>query len=96
MSRIAVIAIILSSSWAAPALAVNTWAGSSSADMAEEQDACAADAYRFCGGNTTFVFEMENCLKRHMGQLSKPCRKLLSPTDFRKYHQEEQLPFDGF
>ncbi|WP_424361122.1 hypothetical protein [Methylocystis parvus] len=93
--KIAVIGTLSSLIWAAPALAVNTWAGSSPEDMAEEQEACAPDAYRFCGGNTIFVFEMENCLKRHMSQLSKPCRKQLSPTNFKKYYNEEWHPF-GF
>jgi hypothetical protein len=77
-----------------PAAAQNTWAGNSAEDYAEEQQACYGDAYRFCGGNTVFVFEMENCLKRHMRQLSKPCRKLLAPTNFKKYYREEAHPFD--
>ncbi|QGM96633.1 hypothetical protein [Methylocystis parvus] len=92
--RIAAIGVALSLSWVAPALAVNTWAGSTAEEMAEEQDVCAPDAYKFCGGNTIFIFEMENCLKGHMGQLSKPCRAQLSPTNFKKYYQEEWRPFD--
>lgn len=76
------------------AAAQNTWAGNLASDFAEEQNACYRDAYRFCGGNTIFVFEMENCLKEHLRQVSKPCRKLLSPTDFRKYYREEAHPFD--
>ncbi|WP_363350976.1 hypothetical protein [Methylocystis echinoides] len=77
----------------APARAVNTWAGNTAEDMAEEQDACAYDADRFCGGNTVFIFEMENCLKRHMPQLTRACRHELTPTDFRKYHTD---PFNFF
>lgn len=77
----------------APAFAVNTWAGNTALDMAEEQDACAVDAGRFCGGNTLFIFEMENCLKRHLRQLTRPCRNALSPTDFRKYHDGSTDPF---
>ena len=78
----------------APAFAVNTWAGNTAEDMAEEQGACAVDAGRFCGGNTVFIFEMENCLKRHIRQLAPACRQELTPTDFRKYHDEEFDPFD--
>ncbi|WP_156824770.1 hypothetical protein [Methylocystis rosea] len=89
------IALLCAMSGATPALAVNTWAGSTADDMAVEQDACAPDAYRFCGGNTVFIFEMENCLKRYMPYLSRSCRKQLSPTDFRKYHGEEP-DFFGF
>ncbi len=79
----------------APAVAVNTWAGNTSQDMAEEQDACARDADRFCGGNTLFIFEMENCLKRHLPKLTRACRKELTPTDFRKYYRDEPFQF-GF
>lgn len=94
MIRAAAIGIAFALSWAAPALAVNTWAGNTSSDMSEEQEACAPDAYRFCGGNTIFIFEMENCLKRHMRQLSRACRAELTPTDFKKYYQKEWNPFD--
>jgi hypothetical protein len=87
-------ALLLAFGGAAPAQAVNTWAGNSAEDMAVEQRACAGDAARFCGGNTLFVFEMENCLKRYMPKLSKACRRQLSPTDFRKYHRRETRPFD--
>lgn len=79
---------------AAPAFAVNTWAGNTPQDMGEEQEACDADAQRFCGPVATiFIFEMENCLKRHLKQLSSACRQELSPTDFRKYHDSN---FDLF
>lgn len=76
------------------ALAQNTSAASTAEDMAAEQAACREDAERFCGGNTIFIFEMENCLKRYRKQLSKACRQQLSPTDFRKYYREEAHPFD--
>lgn len=86
------LALLLISS--APAFAVNTWAGNTPQDMAEEQEACDADAQRFCGPvATVFIFEMENCLKRHLKQLSSACRQELSPTDFRKYHDSN---FDLF
>jgi hypothetical protein len=83
---------------AAPALArnpgANTWAGNTAEDMVAEQDACRDDAYRFCGGNTIFIFEMENCLKERMRYLSKRCRRALAPTDFRKYYRAGPDPFD--
>jgi hypothetical protein len=93
--KITTLALLCAISGATPALAVNTWAGNTADDMAVEQRACAFDAYRFCGGNTVFIFEMENCLKRYMPYLSRPCRKQLAPTDFRKYHRYEQ-DFFGF
>lgn len=77
-----------------PAVAQNTWAGNLAQDFTDEQNACYGDAQRFCGGNTIFVFEMENCLKRNLASVSKPCRKLLSPTNFKTYYQEEAHPFD--
>lgn len=95
MQKTILIALLCAMCGATPALAVNTWAGSTADDMAVEQDACAPDAYRFCGGNTVFIFEMENCLKRYMPYLSRSCRKQLTPTDFRKYHGEEP-DFFGF
>jgi hypothetical protein len=85
--RIVAPGLALLLSWSGPAYAVNTWAGSAPWDMTGEQEACGADAERFCGPvSTIFVFEMENCLKRHIGQLSRACRQELTPTDFRKYH----------
>lgn len=81
---------------AAPARAVNTWAGNTAEDMAFEKRACAGDAARFCGGNTLLIFAMENCLKRYLPRLSKACRSQLTPTDFRKYHRREAHPFDLF
>lgn len=96
MIRSTLIGIAFALGCANTAFAVNTWAGSSPEDMAEEQAACAPDAYRFCGGNTVFIFEMENCLKGHMGQLSKACRRQLSPTNFKKFYKEEPNPFDLF
>jgi hypothetical protein len=92
--RIVPLGLALLLGWTCPAFAVNTWAGNTPEDMAEEQEACGADAARFCGPVATiFIFEMENCLKRHMPQLSKACRQELSPTDFRKYHDSN---FDLF
>ncbi len=92
--RIVALGLALLIGWSGPAFAVNTWAGNTPADMAEEQEACGADAQRFCGPiSVVFIFEMENCLKRHLKQLSRACRQELSPTDFRKYHGDN---FDLF
>lgn len=97
VQKIIALAVLFSLS-VTPALArslgTNTWAGNTAEDMVDEQDACRGDAYRFCGGNTIFIFEMENCLKQHMRRLSKPCRQMLAPTDFRKYYRAEPGPFD--
>ena len=71
----------------------HSYAGVTAENIGEEQEACAADAYRFCGGNDIALFEMENCLSRHLGQLSKSCSEQIAPTDFKKYYQEEAHPF---
>ena len=71
----------------------HSYAGVTAENIGEEQEACGADAYRFCGGNDIALFEMENCLSRHLGQLSKACREQIAPTDFKKYYQEEAHPF---
>ena len=63
-------------------------------NIGEEQEACAADAARFCGGNVTALFEMEICLSRHTRQLSPACKDQIAPTDFRKYHEEADNLFD--
>jgi len=93
MRKIIAIAISYAIGGAPAALAqnwgVNTWAGNTAEDMAWEQDACQSDADRLCGGNTIFIFEMENCLKRQASQLSKSCRQALAPTDFKKYYRAE-------
>lgn len=71
----------------------HSYAGVTAENIGEEQEACAADAYRFCGANDIALFEMENCLSRHLGQLSKSCSEQIAPTDFKKYYQEEAHPF---
>ena len=93
MLKTAVLTLAVSMAGLGPALAVNTWAGNTAEDMAQEQRVCSYDAYRFCGGNTVFIFEMENCLKRHLPYLTKVCRQQLTPTDFRKYHRKWPHPF---
>ncbi len=87
MRKTILIAALCFSSGLAPAQAVNTSAGSSAEDMAEEAQACGSDAAKFCGG-TILIFAMENCLKEHLRQLTKACRQQLMPTDFRKYRQQ--------
>lgn len=68
------------------------YSGLTAADIADEQEACGADAERFCGGNVTFLFEMESCLSRYISKISKECRPYIRTTDFRQYHNEN--PFD--
>lgn len=92
MRKTLILALLCSLSGSVSASAQNTWAGNSAEDYAEMQDACRTDAYRFCGGNTIFIFEMENCLKRQLPRLTKRCRLLLTPTDFRKYYRNQSLP----
>jgi len=81
------------------AFAQNTPAESTADDMAAEEDACREDACRedadkSCGGDTIFIYGMENCLKRYRRWLSKACRRRLSPANFNKYYHEEAHPFD--
>lgn len=71
-----------------------SYSGVIAENIAEEQEACAADAARFCGGNLMAIFEMEICLSRHTRQLSPACKEQIAPTDFRKYHKAEENLFD--
>ena len=66
-----------------------SYSGVTAEDIAEEQEACSADAYKFCGGNDIALFEMESCLSRHVNQLSKACRLQIAPTNFKEYYNEE-------
>ncbi|MFM8860033.1 MAG: hypothetical protein ACKOEW_08100 [Methylocystis sp.] len=66
-----------------------SYSGVTAEDIAEEQEACGADAYKFCGGNDIALFEMESCLSRHVNQLSKACRLQIAPTNFKDYYNEE-------
>lgn len=72
----------------------HSFSGVTAENIGEEQEACAADAARFCGGNVMALFEMELCLSRHTRQLSPACKDQIAPTDFRKYHDDEEKLFD--
>lgn len=72
----------------------HSYSGVTAENIAEEQEACSADAVRFCGGNQMAIFEMESCLSRYTQKLSSACREEIAPTDFRKYHEIEQNMFD--
>ena len=72
----------------------HSYSGVTAENIGEEQEACAADAARFCGGNVMALFEMESCLSRHTRQLSPACKDQIAPTDFRKYYEEEDKLFD--
>lgn len=53
---------------------------------------CRDDIRRFCDGPGILLFEQENCLQRHMGELKPACRQHLRSTDFKKYyHSEDHL-----
>lgn len=72
-----------------------SYSGVTAEDIGEEQEACSADAYKFCGGNDIALFEMESCLSRHVNQLSKECRSQIAPTNFKDYYNEEPHLFGG-
>lgn len=78
---------------AAPALAQqHSYSENTDNDGGEELYDCLPDVRRFCGGSTLLLFEMENCLQEHMGQLRPACRAHMAATDFRQYYQEEAHP----
>lgn len=80
---------------AAPASAQqHSYSENTDNDGGEELYDCLPDVRRFCGGSTLLLFEMENCLQEHMGQLRPACRAHMAATDFRQYYQEE--PHPGF
>lgn len=56
---------------------------------ASEIDSCAADAAKFCHDEIMWQHEMEECLQKHAGQISKTCRAQIQPFSFRKYYNEE-------
>lgn len=72
----------------------HSYSGVIAENITEEQEACASDAARFCGGNVMALFEMEICLSRHTRQLTPACKDQIAPTDFRKYHQEADNLFE--
>jgi hypothetical protein len=72
----------------------HSYSGVTAENIGEEQEACASDAARFCGGNVMALFEMEICLSRYTRQLSPACRDQIAPTDFRKYHEEAENLFE--
>ncbi len=72
----------------------HSYSGVIAENITEEQEACASDAARFCGGNVMAIFEMELCLSRHTRQLTPACKDQIAPTDFRKYHNEADNLFD--
>lgn len=71
-----------------------SYSGVIAENIAEEQQACASDAARFCGGNVMALFEMEICLSHYTRQLTPACKEQIAPTDFKKYHKAEEDLFD--
>ena len=87
--QILIMVAILVSMTAAVQAQQRSYSGVTAEDIAEEQEACSTDAYKFCGGNDIALFEMESCLSRHVNQLSKACRLQIAPTNFKDYYNEE-------
>ena len=87
--QILILVALLVSMTAAVQAQQRSYSGVTAEDIAEEQEACSADAYKFCGGNDIALFEMESCLSRHVNQLSKACRLQIAPTNFKDYYNEE-------
>lgn len=92
--RFFAIAVCISFSCSPAFAQQRSYSGVTAEDVAEEQEACGADARRFCGGNDIALFEMESCLSRYVPRLSAACRDEIAPTDFKKYYQQEAHPFN--
>ena len=56
---------------------------------AAEIDACAKDAAKYCNDDIMWQHEMEDCLREHIGQISKACRAQIKPFDFKQYYNSE-------
>ena len=54
-----------------------------------EINACANDAAKYCNDDIMWQHEMEDCLRQHLGQISKACRAQLKPFDFKQYYNSE-------
>ena len=50
---------------------------------AAEINACAKDAAKYCNDDIMWQHEMEDCLRQHVGQISKACRAQIQPFDFK-------------
>jgi hypothetical protein len=56
---------------------------------AAEITACNADAAKFCNDEIMWQTDMEECLLKHMSQVSKACQAQLKPFSFKKYYNSE-------
>lgn len=56
---------------------------------AAEISACNADAAKYCGDEIMWQHEMEECLTKHINQVSKACKAQLQPFSFKKYYNTE-------
>jgi len=56
---------------------------------AAEITACNADAAKYCGDEIMWQHEMEECLIKHINQVSKACKAQLQPFSFKKYYNSE-------
>ena len=58
-----------------------------------EITACNADAAKYCDDEIMWQHEMEECLIKHMNQISKACKAQLQPFSFKKYYNTEPRLF---
>lgn len=56
---------------------------------AAEINACNADAIKYCNDEIMWQHEMEECLIKHINQVSKACKAQLQPFSFKKYYNSE-------
>lgn len=56
---------------------------------AAEISACNYDAAKYCGDDIMWQHEMEECLTKHINQVSKACKAQLQPFSFKKYYNSE-------
>ena len=56
---------------------------------AAEINACNADAIKYCNDEIMWQHEMEECLIKHINQVSKACKAQLQPFSFKQYYNSE-------
>lgn len=88
MKRLIRFILILWTLTISPALSQqHSFAPNTDNDGGQEAFDCRDDIRRFCNGPGILLFELENCLEDHTGDLKPACREHLAATDFRKYYQ---------
>ena len=56
---------------------------------AAEINACNSDAIKYCNDEVMWQHEMEECLIKHINQVSKACKAQLQPFSFKQYYNSE-------